>query len=115
MIEEMRVPTVASISGMAMGGGFQPLLSCDFIVTAESSLLMFPEGMAGGMPLAGGIQRLADRVGRARATRFVLLSEPIPGKIAGDFGITCSAVSADCAAPRMSYLTPIYKTPPISS
>ncbi|WP_446745370.1 enoyl-CoA hydratase/isomerase family protein [Silvibacterium acidisoli] len=93
MIEEMRVPTVASVSGMALGGGFELLLSCDFLVAAESSLLLFPEGMVAGLPLAGGIQRLADRVGRARATRFVLLSEPIPGKIAGDLGIATHVVA----------------------
>jgi enoyl-CoA hydratase/carnithine racemase len=92
MIEEMRVPTVASISGMALGGGFELLLSCDFLVAAESSVLMFPEGMAGGIPLAGGIQRLADRVGRARATHIVLLSEPIPGKVAGELGIATHVV-----------------------
>jgi enoyl-CoA hydratase/carnithine racemase len=49
--------------------------------------------MVGGLPLAGGIQRLADRVGRARAVRFVLLSEAIPGKIAGDLGIATHVVA----------------------
>jgi enoyl-CoA hydratase/carnithine racemase len=96
MIEEMRVPTVASVSGMAMGGGFELLLSCDFLVAGESAMMMFPEGMVSGVPLAGGIQRLTDRVGRARATRLVLLSEPIFGKVAVELGVaTHSAADAD--------------------
>ncbi len=77
---------------MAVGGGFELLLSCDFLVAAESAVFLFPEGMVGGLPLAGGIQRLADRIGRAHATRFVLLSEPIPGKVAGELGIATHVV-----------------------
>jgi enoyl-CoA hydratase/carnithine racemase len=86
-IEELPIPTVASVSGMALGGGFELLLACDFLVAAESALLFFPEGQAGGVPMAGGVQRLAERVGRARATRLVLLSEPMHGKDALDLGV----------------------------
>ena len=86
-IEELPIPTVASVSGMAMGGGFELLLACDFLVAAESAMLFFPEVSIGTVPLAGGVQRLADRVGSARATRLVLLSEPIFGKNALDLGV----------------------------
>jgi enoyl-CoA hydratase/carnithine racemase len=86
-IEELPIPTVASVAGMAMGGGFELLLACDFLVAAESAMLLFPEVSVGGVPMAGGVQRLADRVGSARATRLVLLSEPIFGKFAVDLGV----------------------------
>lgn len=86
-IEELPVPTVASVAGMALGGGFELLLACDFLVAAESAMLLFPEVSVGGVPMAGGVQRLADRVGSARATRLVLLSEPIFGKVAVDLGV----------------------------
>ncbi|MGO6755424.1 enoyl-CoA hydratase/isomerase family protein, partial [Rhizobium ruizarguesonis] len=81
------VPTVASVAGMALGGGFELLLAFDFLVVAESAMLVFPEVSVGGIPMAGGVQRLADRVGKTLATRFVLLSEPIFGKVAVDLGI----------------------------
>jgi enoyl-CoA hydratase/carnithine racemase len=86
-IEELPVPTVASLTGIAMGGGFELLLSCDFLVVGQSAQMAFPEGQVGGIPMAGGVQRLADRVGRARAMRLVLLSETIPAKDALDLGI----------------------------
>lgn len=86
-IEELPIPTVASVAGMALGGGFELLLAFDFLVLAESAMLVLPEVSAGGLPLAGGVQRLAERVGRARATRLVLLSEPIFGKSAVDLGV----------------------------
>jgi enoyl-CoA hydratase/carnithine racemase len=44
-LEELPVPTVASVGGMALGGGFELLLACDFLVAAESAHLFFPEGM----------------------------------------------------------------------
>ncbi len=86
-IEELPIPTVASVAGMALGGGFELLLAFDFLVVAESAVLVLPEVSVGGLPLAGGVQRLADRVGKARATRHVLLAEPILGRIAVDLGV----------------------------
>ena len=86
-IEELPIPTVASVGAMALGGGFELLLACDFLVAAESAHLFFPEAMVGGVPMTGGVQRLADRVGSARATRMVLLSEMISGKAALELGI----------------------------
>jgi enoyl-CoA hydratase/carnithine racemase len=95
-IEEMKIPTVASISGMALGGGFEFLLAFDFLVVAESAMLVLPEVSVGGLPLAGGVQRLAERVGKARATRLVLLAEPIFGKAAVDLGVaTHSAADSE--------------------
>jgi enoyl-CoA hydratase/carnithine racemase len=97
-IEELPIPTVASVAGMALGGGFELLLAFDFLVAAESAMLVLPEVSVGGVPMAGGVQRLADRVGSARATRLVLLSEPIFGKVAVDLGIaTHSAPDAELA------------------
>src|ERR1700739_2517206 len=43
---------------------------------------------------AGGLQRLAERVGRARAAKLALLGEPFSGIIAGDLGIATLVVPA---------------------
>jgi len=39
------------------------------------------------LPIAGGLQRIAERAGRARASRFAMLGEPISGREAGALGI----------------------------
>ena len=44
------------------------------------------------LPIAGALQRLAERAGRARASRFSMLGEPIPGKLAGELGIATHVV-----------------------
>jgi enoyl-CoA hydratase/carnithine racemase len=50
------------------------------------------------LPIAGALQRLAERVGRGRASRFAMLGEPITGTLAGELGIASHVVpEADVA------------------
>lgn len=91
-IEALRVPTVAAVQGVAFGGGFELALNCDFIVAAESAVFRCVEVTTGMLPLAGALQRLAERVGRGRASRFSMLGEPIPGPLAFELGIATEVV-----------------------
>jgi enoyl-CoA hydratase/carnithine racemase len=92
-IEALRVPTIAAVQGIAFGGGFELALACDFIVATENAILRCVEVTTGMLPLAGAVQRLADRVGRGRASRFAMLGEPISGSLAGQLGIATDVVS----------------------
>src|ERR1700741_291392 len=91
-IEALRVPTVAAVRGLAFGGGFELALACDFVVAAENAVFCCVEVTTGMLPIAGALQRLAERAGRARASRFSMLGEPIPGKQAGELGIATHVV-----------------------
>lgn len=92
-IEALRVPTIAAVQGIAFGGGFELALNCDFIVAAENAVFRCVEVTTGMLPIAGALQRLAERVGRARASRFAMLGEPISGALAGQLGIASHVVS----------------------
>jgi enoyl-CoA hydratase/carnithine racemase len=97
-IEALRVPTIAAVQGVAFGGGFELALACDFIVATENAVLRCVEVTTGMLPIAGALQRLAERVGRGRASRFAMLGEPIPGSLAGQLGIVTDVVpEADLA------------------
>jgi hypothetical protein len=61
-IEALRVPTIAAVQGFAFGGGFELTLACDFIVAAENAVLRCVEVTTGMLPLAGSLQRLAERL-----------------------------------------------------
>ncbi len=64
-------PTVAAITGYALGGGCEVALACDFRVVGRSAKLGQPEILLGIIPGAGGTQRLARLVGPARAKDIV--------------------------------------------
>jgi enoyl-CoA hydratase/carnithine racemase len=91
-IEALRVPTIAAVHGIAFGGGFELALNCDFIVAADNAVFRCVEVTTGMLPIAGALQRLAERVGRSRASRFAMLGEPIPGTLAGQLGIVSHVV-----------------------
>jgi enoyl-CoA hydratase/carnithine racemase len=92
-IEALRVPTVAVVQGVAFGGGFELALACDFLVAAKSAVFRCVEVTTAMLPIAGALQRLAERVGRARASRFAMLGEPISGAEAGTLGIATHVVA----------------------
>lgn len=71
--EELPVPIVASVHGVALGGGFELALACDFIIASASAKFGAVECSLGLNPLMGGIQRLVQRAGVARAKEMTLL------------------------------------------
>ena len=91
-IEALRIPTVAAVRGLAFGGGFELALACDFLVASETAVFRCVEVTTAMLPIAGALQRLAERVGRARASRFSMLGEPIPGAQAAALGIATHVV-----------------------
>lgn len=76
-IESVSIPTVTEVHGCAFGGGFELALHTDFIVAGESARFRFSEASLGVAPLAGGVQRVAERAGRSVAARLVMLSQDI--------------------------------------
>src|SRR5579862_4240438 len=92
-IEALRVPTIAAVQGIAFGGGFELALNCDFIVAAESTIFRCVEVTTGMLPIAGALQRLAERAGRTWASRWAMLGEPITGALAGRLGIVTHVVA----------------------
>lgn len=61
-------------------------------MAAEDATFLSVEMTAAMVPVAGGLQRLAERVGRARALKIVLSGEPISGTTAGAMGMAAYVV-----------------------
>lgn len=76
-IEALRVPTLAAVQGVAMGGGFELALACDLIVAAENAVFRNVEVTTAMLPIAGAMQRLAEHIGRARAARMAMFGDEI--------------------------------------
>ncbi len=91
-LEALRVPTIAAVRGKAIGGHYELILHCDLIVAAKNATLFTVETGTGMVPLVGGLQRLAERIGRGRAMELVLFPEPLTGAAAKEIGLVCRAV-----------------------
>lgn len=71
---EHPAPIVASVHGVCVGGGFELALASDLIIASASAKLGSVEATVGLNPLMGGIQRVAQRAGEARAKEMAMLA-----------------------------------------
>ena len=94
-IEALRVPTLAVVQGRALGGGLELALACDLIIAAEDAVFRNPEVTVAMLPLAGGMQRLADRIGRTRTTRMVMLGDSVSASEAFKLGFVSHVVPTE--------------------
>jgi len=72
--DSLPVPIVAAIHGVTVGGGLEIALACDLIISSESAKIGSGETTLGLNPLMGGIQRVTERAGAARAKEMALLA-----------------------------------------
>jgi enoyl-CoA hydratase/carnithine racemase len=82
-----RTPTIAAVSGWALGGGCELALVCDMIVASETAEFGQPEITLGIIPGGGGTQRLARAVGKQRAMELVLTGRRFDAAEAQQLGI----------------------------
>ena len=87
-------PTVAAITGYALGGGCEVALACDFRIAADDATLGQPEILLGIIPGAGGTQRLARLVGPARAKDIVFSGRFVAAQEALAMGLVDEVVPA---------------------
>jgi enoyl-CoA hydratase/carnithine racemase len=88
-------PTIASVFGYALGGGFELALNCDLIVAAEDAEFGLPEVRVGIVPGGGGTQALARRLGPARAKDLIFTGRRFGAEEARDLGLVSRVVARD--------------------
>ncbi len=91
------VPVIAAVNGVAMGGGFEIALACDFIYASQTARFALPEVTRGIMPGAAGPQNLPRACGIRRAKEIVLTGQPLSSQQALEWGI----VNRICAPEKL--------------
>jgi len=95
VIARIPKPTVAAITGYALGGGCELALSCDFRVAGENAKLGQPEVLLGIIPGAGGTQRLSRLVGPSRAKDIIFSGRFVSADEALRIGLVDEVVAPD--------------------
>ena len=101
---DLPCPTVAAISGPALGGGLEIALACRMRVAAPGATLGQPEVVLGLVPGAGATQRLPRLIGMAAAVDLIGQGRSITAAQGLDLGLI-DALSDDPLAAALSLPT----------
>jgi DSF synthase len=84
---DLPILTIGLVQGQALGGGFEALLSFDFLVAERQSMFGLPETMFGLFPGMGAHAILTRKIGAAMADRLIHSSETYTAEQMYDLGI----------------------------
>ena len=88
-------PTVAAVTGYALGGGCELALTCDFRVAGDNAQFGQPEVLLGVIPGAGGTQRLSRLIGPSRAKDIIFTGRFVSAQEALQIGLVDEVVAPE--------------------
>ena len=93
--EDLDIPKVAAINGIAFGGGFEMCMVCDYRVMSEAAVVGLPEVKLGIIPGFGGTVRLSRVIGIDNAVEWIATSGTKKPAAALKDGAVDAVVAAD--------------------
>lgn len=91
-LQNLRVPTIAAVNGLAAGGGVGLALACDITIAAQSAYFLQAFARIGLSPDTGSTWFLPQRIGIARAMGLAMLAEKLPAAKAAEWGLIWQAL-----------------------
>ncbi|MDL5363670.1 enoyl-CoA hydratase/isomerase family protein [Halalkalicoccus sp. NIPERK01] len=85
-IEELPIPVIAAVNGLAYGGGCEIVAASDLAVAVEDATFALPETRIGAYP-PYAVERMAEMVGKKRSMELALTGEPIDAATALEWGL----------------------------
>ena len=109
-------PTIAAVTGYALGGGCELAMCCDIRIAADDAQFGQPEILLGIIPGAGGTQRLPRLVGPARAKELILTGRFVSAEESLRIGLAEQVVpSADVLETALALAKRLARGPAIAN
>ena len=86
-IENLPMPVICAVNGIALGGGTELALACDIRIASEKAVLGLTEVTLGIIPGAGGTQRLTRLLGKGKAKEIIFTGRKITAQEAISLGL----------------------------
>ncbi len=86
-IENLPIPVICAINGIALGGGLEFALACDIRIASPNARMGLTEVTLGIIPGGGGTQRLPRLVGRGKAKEMLFLGLQLTAQEALEIGL----------------------------
>ena len=94
-LDSLNKPTIAAINGLALGGGCELVLACDFRISSQNAKFSLPEINLGIIPGGGGTQRLPRLIGQSKAKELLYFGEMINAEKAVEIGLVNKSVELE--------------------
>lgn len=115
IVTDMKIPTIAMVSGFAMGGGLESLLNHDLAICADNAKFAVPEINVGIFPGGGGTQKLPQVMSVKKAKELVFFGEVFDAQTALELGLVNKVVPySELNETTMKWAKRLAKKPPFS-
>ena len=86
-LQNLRIPTIAAVNGVAAGAGASLAMCCDIAIAAPAASFIQAFSKIGLIPDAGGSWLLVERLGMARAMALAMTGDKLSADKAKEWGL----------------------------
>jgi 3-hydroxyacyl-CoA dehydrogenase len=113
IIENSSKPVIAAIHSVAMGGGLELALGCNYRVAISGAQIALPEVKLGLLPGAGGTQRLPRAVGLETALNMIVSGTVVPSEKLANSGLFDQMIDGDLLSGAIAFANKVADVRPL--
>jgi enoyl-CoA hydratase/carnithine racemase len=94
-VEDIPVPVIAAVNGIAIAGGLELLLCCDIVLACEGAKIGDGHARFGIVPAGGSTVRLAERISPSHAAHMLFSAAAQSAETLASWGLVNEVVPGD--------------------
>ncbi len=94
-IQNLKMPVISAVNGIALGGGTEVALASDIRIASDNASMGLTETRLAIIPGGGGTQRLPRIIGVAKAKELIFTGRRVDAKEALDIGLVNAVASPE--------------------